>query len=437
MPKQNGYLIDGYYDQNFSKLLLKHIADNSKVKSKKGTLVASRTSKFRALITKSLTKESHPIKAEQSNTSIIYDKQLILKFYRHCSLGVNPDIEIGRLLSEKNNFLNTPEYIGNLEYRPTHGEVISIGILQRYIPHENDGWQYTLNNLNRFFEKILTMEDIKISDFFLPTLAEYFDAPLQTSENVQTMLGDYTHSAYLLGQRTAEMHITLANGQQDEAFSSEPISTFYQRTVYQSIRGLFGSVLTKIRKTMLTLPKSTQEICTAILQEEKSLDIFLRKIIERKISGMRIRCHGDFHLGQVLFTGKDFIIVDFEGEPARPLSERRIKRSPLRDVAGMMRSFHYAAQTALFGKTSIFRKEDVKNLEIWADFWCRWISAYFLQGYMNKASHYNFLSQNNKENSLLLQAFILEKAIYEIGYELNNRPDWVHIPCRGLIELLQ
>lgn len=437
LPKQNGYLIDAYYDREFTQLLLENISENTKNKGLNGVLVTQRSGKFRDVFKDEEIKDSQPIKAEQSNTSIAFDKKLIVKFYRRCSFGINPDIEIGRFLSEKSEFLNTPGFVGSLEYRLKNGNLISIGTLQQYISHENDGWQYTIDNINRFFEGILTSEKLHAEQIPPPSLLKYFENSTNIPEEIQAMMGDYGFSASLLGKRTAEMHIALASDSEDEDFVPEPFSTLYQRTIYQSIRGLFGRTLTKIRKNMPNFSEPIQEICDSILQADKFLEIFLRKIIDRKISGMRIRCHGDFHLGQVLFTGKDFIIVDFEGEPARPLSERRIKRSPLRDVAGMMRSFHYATQTALYGKTSIFRKEDIKALETWANFWYQWSCAYFLQGYLENARDCNFLSKNPEDNAIILQAFLLEKAIYEIGYELNNRPDWVHIPCRGLLELLK
>ncbi|HBX42569.1 MAG TPA: alpha-amylase, partial [Deltaproteobacteria bacterium] len=161
-------------------------------------------------------------------------------------------------------------------------------------------------------------------------------------------------------------------------------------------------------------------------------------ILDRKITAMRIRVHGDYHLGQVLFTGKDFLIIDFEGEPAHTLSSRRIKRSPLRDVAGMLRSFHYASNAPLIGKTggSAFRTDDAARLEPWGHCWNLWVSAAFLKAYLKGASQASFLPRSREELSSLLSVYLLEKSIYELGYELNNRPDWVKLPLRGILELL-
>ncbi len=161
-------------------------------------------------------------------------------------------------------------------------------------------------------------------------------------------------------------------------------------------------------------------------------------MIDGRIAGLRIRTHGDYHLGQVLHAANDFVIIDFEGEPSRPLSERRIKRSALRDVAGMIRSFHYAPYAVLFGQTqgSVIRPEDAPALEAAAQFWYRSVRDAFLRGYFEESASGNHLPKSKKEIETLLDAHLLEKALYEIVYELNNRPDWVRIPLRGVLDLI-
>ena len=172
--------------------------------------------------------------------------------------------------------------------------------------------------------------------------------------------------------------------------------------------------------------------------QSDALNIF-RSVLSRRINARRTRIHGDFHLGQVLYTGKDFVIIDFEGEPARPLTERRIKRSPIRDVAGMVRSFHYAAYTSLFGhlESARVRPEDRASLELWARLWNLWISSTYVNSYVERAMRGGFLPDGREELKLLLNIYLLEKALYELGYELNNRPDWIRIPLIGILQLLQ
>jgi maltose alpha-D-glucosyltransferase/alpha-amylase len=175
-----------------------------------------------------------------------------------------------------------------------------------------------------------------------------------------------------------------------------------------------------------------------VLNLEGTISERFQAILDQKPTVMRIRCHGDYHLGQVLYTGHDFVIIDFEGEPARPLSERRIKRSALHDVAGMLRSFHYAAYSALLDReaSGVVRPEDIPILEPWARFWYLWVSAAFLKAYLAEAGQASFIPQSREELQALLDAFLLEKAIYEVGYELNNRPEWVRIPLQGILDLV-
>ena len=158
-----------------------------------------------------------------------------------------------------------------------------------------------------------------------------------------------------------------------------------------------------------------------------------------RITGMRLRVHGDYHLGQVLHTGKDFLIIDFEGEPARPLSERRIKRTPIRDVAGMLRSFDYAAHAALFEQheRGAISTETMDRIEPWARFWTHWTSVVFLKAYLGSAGQGEFLPKTSKELKTLLEANLMDKALYELGYELNNRPAWLRIPLQGILQLVE
>jgi len=175
-----------------------------------------------------------------------------------------------------------------------------------------------------------------------------------------------------------------------------------------------------------------------ILGLEKAVIDRFRAVTQKKITAQRIRCHGDFHLGQVLYTGKDFVIIDFEGEPARPISERRIKRSPLRDVAGMLRSFHYAVYSALMDQEThgVVKPDDLPYLESCATLWYAWVSRVYVKAYLEATSRAEFLPSTEEELAMLLDIYLLEKGVYELGYELNNRPDWLRIPVRGLLQLL-
>ncbi|MGH2707832.1 MAG: phosphotransferase, partial [Actinomycetota bacterium] len=246
-------------------------------------------------------------------------------------------------------------------------------------------------------------------------------------------MGEYLEAARLLGVRTAGVHIALATEEGDPAFAPETFTSFYQRSLYQSMRTLTAQTFRLLRDHADRLAEANQ-----ILDLEGKILKRFKAVLGAKIEAKRIRCHGDYHLGQVLYTGKDFLIIDFEGEPARALSERRIKRSPLQDVAGMLRSFHYAAYSALYGATTGFaRPDDPSELEPWVRFWYAWASAGFLGAYLGEAKGTDFLPANPGELEVLLDFYLLGKAVYELGYEANNRPDWIKIPVQGILQLLE
>jgi len=378
-----------------------------------------------------------PGKAEQSNSSVIFGDKMILKIFRRIDQGVNPDLEIGTYLTEGAAFPHTPPVGGSLQYRRAHEEPMTLAILMGFVPNQGDAWQYTLDNLGRFFERVTARSaDIKEVPCTGSRPLRMVDEVVP--ERVNDLIGSYLLSARRLGERTAEFHLAMASNVGDPSFAPEPFTPFYQRSLYQSMRNLTAQTFSLLRKRVGTLPETDRGQGRVVLDMEERILKRFQGILDRKITAMRIRVHGDYHLGQVLFTGKEFVLIDFEGEPARSLAERRIKRSPVRDVAGMLRSFHYASYALLTGEVGgSVRSDDVKSLEPWADCWNGWVSSAFLQGYLAVAKEGAFLPRTREELSILLDTFLLEKAIYELGYELNNRPDWVKLPLLGILSLVE
>jgi len=379
---------------------------------------------------------SQVLKAEQSNTSILYGDKFYLKLYRHMRVGTNPDQEITQFLTEKAGFQSIPPFAGAIEYRRPGFDPILIGLLQGFVQCQRDAWLFTLDALGRYFERVLSRtggirevpkESVSLLD------VDFTSIPPLLQE---LMEGHYLEMVTLLGKRTGEMHLNLSSSTEDPDFSPEPFSMLYQRSVYQSMRGLVRRVLQTLRKNIRSLPEPLQKEASFVLDSEQKLLSHLQEIMTKKFTAEKIRIHGDYHLGQVLYTGKDFFIIDFEGEPARELSERRLKRSPLRDVAGMVRSFHYAAYFALLKEASI-RSEDIPILEPWTDLWYLTISGVFLRSYLDTVGKVPFIPLDRREWKIMLKTFLLEKAIYELGYELNNRPEWVVIPLKGIKNLLE
>ena len=435
--EEEGILYDAAFHGGFGESLLVGMARHRRRPGREGELVAWRTREFTRIRGSGEERLSAAmIKGEHSNTSLVFGERLILKLFRRLQPGLNPDLEIGRFLTEK-RFAHIAPVAGGIEYYGEKEEPVSLAILNGFVPNQGDAWEYTLDALSHYFEQILargTKETAPpLSQAPLLELADQ-EIPPQAAE----MIGPYLESARLLGQRTGEMHVFLASDSQNPRFSPEPFSKLYQRSFYQSARSLTREVFRLLSRREKNLSEETRPEAQRVLELESRILDHFRSIVDKKITAMRIRCHGDYHLEQVLYTGKDFVIIDFEGEATRPLSERRIKRSPLHDVSGMLRSFHYASYSALLSQRDkgLIRPEDFPNLECSAQLWRMWVYAVFLKAYLQTTSSGDFLPQNREEFQDLLNVYLLQKAVYELGYELNNRPDWVMIPLRGIQQLI-
>ena len=377
---------------------------------------------------------SRVLKVEQSNTSIIYQDRWFLKLYRRIEEGINPDAEILRFLSERRHFEYVPPFGGSIEYRRPRGDTRVLGLLLGNVANEGDTWTRSLDSLSRFFERVL---EARPDPATIPVLSLF--TPNAGASEVLTGLIGGVHPERIrqLGERTAQMHFALAGEETDATFSPEPFTSLYQRSLYQSMRGSFRRTMALLHQRMGVLDPEHRKLILEVLAAERDILTRVATLLRRKINCSKIRTHGDFHLGQVLNTGKDFVITDFEGEPVRSLGERKMKRCALRDVAGMIRSFHYAAHTALGIHRQALRPEDIPILEPWAEHWAAWISSAYLQSYLQAADGAVFIPDNREDAEALLEAFLLEKAIYEVAYELNNRPQWIAIPLRGIHQILK
>lgn len=379
------------------------------------------------------------VKSEQSNSAAILGDRFILKLFRKVDAGVNPELEISRLLTEDLQFPHSPALCGAIEFLPESGESMTVGVLHEFLVNSQQGWEFTLNELGRYFERVGSEFTTKELAAELMPETQWFDlVDLEPPPFARQTIGTFLHSAALLGQRTAEMHLALASTTTQLDFKPEPFTPFYQRGLFQSMRNHGRGVIQRLRRHLPKLPEAVQAEARMIVGLESDITARFRQILERKITALRIRCHGDYHLGQVLHTGKDFQIIDFEGEPMRAISERRIKRSPLRDVAGMIRSFHYASNAGLLADMPgvVIRSEDSAALALWARYWYLWTSAVFLKSYLRHVGTAPFLPASRDELRCLLDTYLLEKSLYEMDYEMNNRPDWIAIPIQGVMDLL-
>jgi maltose alpha-D-glucosyltransferase/alpha-amylase len=430
-----GILCDATYDAAFAKALLAAVARGRRFRADGAEIAAEPSKVFREIAGAAESAlEPTVLKREQSNTSIVYGDRLILKLIRRVTEGLNPDLEISRFLTEKARFAFTPPLAGALELRRGRGEPTMLGIAQGLVANEGDAWSYALDSLARYFDEISARQLGVVEAALVPkSWVESLDEPIP--EIARDAIGSFLPSMQLLGQRTAELHKALACDATLPAFAPEPITGLYRRSLYQSMRTLADQALSLLAKRLKEIPETARAQADKVLKLEEAIFGRFREMLTIKNTGMRIRCHGDFHLGQVLFTGKDFVIIDFEGEPARPLSERRIKRSPLRDIAGMLRSFNYAATVKLKSQTA--RPEDSLALKSWGRFWHRWVSVAYLKGYLDTAANAPFMPATRGELAIMLDIYLLEKAVYELSYELNNRPDFSDVPIAGILEILQ
>jgi maltose alpha-D-glucosyltransferase / alpha-amylase len=382
--------------------------------------------------------------AEQSNTSLLFGGEYICKLFRKLDRGVNPEIEIGRVLAEHAEFENAPALLGAIEYQAHRQEPATLGTLQRFIPHQGDAWALTRDALQSFYESCLALPENAPSSGFEPEASLQAHTLLAGSlleksrrslpQTFAELAGAYPAEIRLLGKRTAELHRTLASSS-DPQFTPEPFNTMYQRSLYESTRTRLKRATALLRRQRHGLPAREQQTADELIARQGEFDSVLRKLVNSKLDVLRIRVHGDYHLGQVLHTGKDFIIIDFEGEPGRTLAERRFKHCALRDVASMARSIDYAALSAL--RTGAIRADDVARLEPWARAWSAWMSASFVEAYLGTLdSHGSLVPASDADCSALLDYYLLDKCLYELEYEFNNRPDWISIPLFGLVSLL-
>jgi maltose alpha-D-glucosyltransferase/alpha-amylase len=412
---RKGLVIDGAADDPFSEGLLEVLDGRWTVRAKHGVVRARPTPAFGEL------RGDGPlvpkrIGAEQSNTSIGFGDRLIVKLFRRLENGPNPDVEIGEQLTTHTSFRRAPRVAASIEYEAPGEPIAHLAVAQQRIACQADGWHHALAELGRYYDDVEHRQD----------------APSQM------FAGAYIKSAQTLGRRTAELHLALAGDTSSDAFAPEPWTRDDIAGVVADAAAQARQAGTLVESAVTMIPDDVSASARHLLARadaaiKERFDPQSGRLPDGTVS--RIRIHGDYHLGQILWAEGDFYILDFEGEPARPLEERRRKESPMKDVAGMLRSFSYAAHAAAFAHSG-GRGEDLARLEPWARAWERWTSAAFLEGYLDTAGPAPFVPADPSQRQALLDLFLVDKALYELNYELNNRPDWARIPLRGLAELL-
>jgi maltose alpha-D-glucosyltransferase/alpha-amylase len=431
-----GVLCDPFPDPKFGERLLDLLARRRRLKGRLGEIHAFTTKIFKgrreALGT---SPDISPVRGKRGGTSLKYGGELLLRIRRRLEPGLSPDLEIGTFLTEKVVFPHTPDVAGHFEYRRSDGVPVGLAVLQAYVPHQGVAWSYTLDDLGRFFEAVLaegrppSADALRSADW--ARLMK--EAP---PVDVQEAVGSYLVSARLLGRRTAEMHLALAQDVDDEAFRPEPFTPAYRRVLYQSMRTQAVDVLHFLRRRRNELPADLQPFADGLVAAEPRILERFQKLLTRRMTGMRIRIHGDFHLGRILYTGKDFVVTDFEGDLSRPISERRIKRSPLRDLATLVQSFRYATFAGLRDLTAKGSAPEGQRpfLASWAAAWYRTVAGAFLAAYAERSKGSPIVPDPVEELPALLDPYLAHRGFTELSGELHRRTPSTGVPLASILE---
>jgi maltose alpha-D-glucosyltransferase/alpha-amylase len=428
-----GALYDASDDVAFNQALVEFIAGRRRVAgSHGGELIGWRSANFadargdeQTPLTVTAVGSTH------DNQWHLLSQRLALKLYRRVDIGLHPEVEIGNLLGSPSQFGSAAPLVGGLEFSRRRAEPLTLAALFQYVPHETDGWQYALDALSDFFDRVATLP---------PPQHQAEGAPTVNSEEV---CGPFLVMMGRLGQRLGELHVALATRSDTPAFAPEGFTPQYQRSLYQSLRNAARDALHELVERRQAIPAEAQPLVDeAISKEHELLEIF-RNFISQRFHAQRIRCHSDCHLAHTLFTGTDFVFIDFEGPPEHSIDERRLKRSSFRDVAAMLCSLQSAAISTLLGLSSrrgrpqgSIREEDRERLSLWAQVWYRWSSSALLQSYYAATAEMTFIPTNESERDTLLNAFLLNRWLEELERDLKYRTPWAIVPLRGLLRAI-
>jgi maltose alpha-D-glucosyltransferase/alpha-amylase len=419
LPQGAGLLSDALVDEKACQTLLSVIKSGKEFGTRRGTIRVRPTGTFDPVY-EALGPEPkvHRGEAERSDSAVFFGGKLMLKVYRKLESGINPDIEVRQFLAEEAGFQRIPLLAGAVEYDPRDADGETLAMFQAAVETQEDGWTWTLDELGRYFEYCASLPD-----------------KLETSGASQEALGMSLNAIYELARFTAQLHLALASSETNAAFAPEPLQAEDLSQLSQSCQRKMEAAFSLLEQTRFD---QSEDVARDVQKLIRGKDVFLKRLHAFESSGIqafKIRVHGNYHLGLVLRARNDYVAIDFGGEGLRPLSERRSKTSPLKDVAGMLRSLSYAAQVGLV--RHINRKAgELQNMLGFARLWERQTSSLFLKSYCEAMTDARLLPAGN-DLPALLEVFILERAFHELQYEINHRPQWIHIPLNGLLNILE
>ncbi|HTM52488.1 MAG TPA: putative maltokinase [Pirellulales bacterium] len=432
IPSGSLLLYDPLGQDDFAQKLLAIIASERVIEGQAGQLAGSRTDRFEQCRGSEKRLAAKLLGAEQSNSSITFDGRLVLKVFRRVERGLNPDLEITGYLTAR-GFKHIAPLAGFLEYRLRGDSSWSLAVLQKYVPNRGDAWTYYLQAVTDFVRRQISQSGAAKAEVRssaeIPAAAR---APLP--QEVRETFAEFIPRVERLAERTAELHIALSSSTHDPAFTPESFTPADHRRCRESAAALLREAFELLGRHLDDFKPDVRKRPEALLSAAPHFEERNASTEPPEVEVAKTRCHGDYHLGQVLVTDDDYVIIDFEGEPARPLEERRQKQLALRDVAGMLRSFHYVGCTVA---ASMADHRDARNIERITAGWYFWMSAVFVSAYRRAAAGGVFLPATDEQFDTILSVCLLEKAAYELKYELNHRPDWIYLPVTALGELLR
>jgi maltose alpha-D-glucosyltransferase/alpha-amylase len=433
-PQGKGVLFGGLADEQVCKEILNAVEGNRELRTQAGRIRLFSNSLLQEFRGDAGTVERiKPGPVDHANTSVVFGRKLVLKVFRHIEPGLNPDYEIGRFLTEKTEFTRTPRVVGGIEYTRFRGEPTSLAVVESFARNEGHGWERALGEFRRYYDQVAVQPHLieSIQEYIRPS---FMLPALDPPQVVRDTVGSALEFAAVLGQRTAEFHHALASRPDDPAFAPEPITAEDLHRFGATLTLEATRTLNMLRKELDSLPAESRPLAERVLAAGV-LQIFQPQDLPAEVRAKKIRCHGDYQLGDVLSSENDFVILDFEGEPGRSLSTRRAKQSPLKDVASMIRSFDYVTSAGLMSLTR-GRPEDYVRFEPWAGLWRTWTAATFVKSYLGAANGAEFVPQEEAHWQPLLRAFLFEKTLQELHHELLHRPEWTRIPLGGLLRLI-
>ncbi len=431
---EEGVLYDAVWEPELSRSVLDMIGRRRAVLSRDGRVWGAPAPAYREIryhVPDDV--QPSPMSVEQSNSSVAIADRAILKYIRRLEEGVNPGVELPRFLAERAHFEHSPRSGGSLEYRSNQrsSRPITLVSLEETVANEGDGWSYVVDALSRRLDEAIAHGSDGAED--APALPAPELLGLVAGDEPPDELFDHVEWASLLGRRTGELHVALTSDRTDPAMAPEPMTPGERLSLYHGA----GSFARRTFRQLREAGFGTHAAVAPVLRREREVGERFRSIATVPVGAQRMRVHGDYHLGQVLWTGKDIVIIDFEGEPARSLGQRRLKRPATMDLAGMLRSFHYASRVvAMRAERDLVGPQGHRELGPWLFRWYRWMSAGFLRSYLGVPGVDRLLPADRTELRVLLDYSLLAKAVAELAYEANARPDWVDIPARGILDVL-